>query len=26
MAIGMNTTWEDLAEGWFPELKEKENA
>ena len=26
LIVGMNPTWEDLAEGWFPELKEKENA
>jgi putative endonuclease len=26
LIVGMNPTWEDLAEGWFPELQEKENA
>ena len=26
LIVGMNPTWEDLAEGWFPGLKEKENA
>jgi putative endonuclease len=26
LIVSMNPTWEDLAEGWFPELKKKENA
>lgn len=26
LIVGMNPTWEDLAEGWFPELKKKGNA
>jgi len=26
LIVGMNPTWKDLAEEWFPELKEKENA
>ena len=26
LIVSINPTWEDLAEGWFPELKKKENA
>ena len=26
LIVGMNPTWEDLADGWFPELKKKGNA
>jgi putative endonuclease len=26
LIINMNPTWKDLAEDWFPELKEKANA
>jgi len=25
LIVGMNPTWEDLAEDWFPELKKKTN-
>ena len=26
LIVSINPTWEDLAEGWFPEFKKKENA
>jgi putative endonuclease len=26
LIVSMNPTWKDLAEDWFPELKEKANA
>lgn len=26
LIVSVNPTWKDLAEDWFPELKEKENA
>jgi putative endonuclease len=26
LVVSMNPAWEDLAEGWFLELKKKENA